>query len=87
MSLQFINMCIEKFLKFFRSLLFLQKEMLCSQRGWEDYIWGRLKRERSVRWGTQSLLNLPVSRHASSLAWSDGATLNEIIQAELSLRL
>ena len=39
-------MCIQKFFKFFCSLLLLQKEMLCSQRSWEGYIWGRLKKEK-----------------------------------------
>lgn len=78
MSLQFINMCIEKFFKFFRSLLFLHEEMLRGQGSWEGCVWGRLKEKRQVSQGAQGLFkSSPFQASFSPDILSDTATLNE----------
>lgn len=85
MSLQFINMRIQKFFKFFCSLLFLQKEMLRGQGSREGYIWGGLKEERQISRGAQSLFKSSYSQEFFSPDMlSNTAALNEITYLKLN---
>lgn len=43
-SLQLVDVCVEQLLKLLGPSLLFHQEVLCSQGGWEGYIWWRLKR-------------------------------------------